>query len=131
MHSNTENCYICMVTKLIESLINFCNTKVIDDFILWYDVLDFFHFHRQKWKVYTVALCLSFTFLWYDMVWYSYAMVCYFCAMLWDIQKWYYMICNRMVCYAMLWDLSKPFFFHTFCILNSDLQVFLYTKTHT
>ena len=32
----------------------------------------------------TVVLCLSFTFLWYDMVWYSYAIVCYFYAMLWD-----------------------------------------------
>ena len=31
----------------------------------------------------TVALCLSFTCLWYDMVWYSYAMICYFYAMLW------------------------------------------------
>ena len=38
----------------------------------------------QGTNQFTVALCLSFTFLWYDMVWYSYAMVCYFYAMLWD-----------------------------------------------
>ena len=50
----------------------------------------------------TVALCLSFTFIWHDMVWYSYAMILYFYAMLWDIKKWYDMLSYDMVCYAML-----------------------------
>ena len=42
---------------------------------------------------YTVVLCLSFTFLWYGIVWYSYAMIWYFYAMLWDIKKWFDMVC--------------------------------------
>ena len=57
---------------------------------------------QQNQVAATVALCLSFTFLWYDMVWYSNAMICYFYAILWDIQKWFDMICYRMVWYAML-----------------------------
>ena len=43
-----------------------------------------------------MALCLSFTFLWYDKVWYLYAMVWYFYAMRWDIK-------NDMILYAIVW----------------------------
>ena len=65
------------------------------------------------------------------MVWYSYAMVCYFYAMLWDIKNdmiWYAIVWYGMICYAMLWYLSKRSFFHR-RVLLSDVQVFLYKNT--
>ena len=84
----------------------------------------------------TVALCLSFTFLWYDMVWYLYAMICYFCAMLWDIKKWHDMVCYRMAWYGMLcfeiW-VNVPSFteeLHLFCIFQLRFTDFsLYKNT--
>ena len=59
-----------------------CNRPVLGEFLTYLYILN-----------YTVVLCLSFTFLWYGIVWYSYTMIWYFYAMLWDIKKWYDMVC--------------------------------------
>ena len=60
-------------------------------------------------------LIFYISMIWYD-IWYSYAMVCYFNAMLEDAclkMIWYGMLSYGMPCYAKLWDLSKRSFFHS------------------
>ena len=54
----------------------------------------------------TVAPCLSFTFLWYGMVFvcYMYGMLFLFYAMRYSKMTWYDMLSYGMVCYAMRFE---------------------------